>query len=63
VPTPEEEDIFAGSSITMEPEEVPSVEPRTDMAAMRARLDAIRRLREERAAVAQAGILPALPAQ
>ena len=34
----------------MDQEEVPSVEPRTDMAAMRARLDALRRLREERAA-------------
>lgn len=62
VPTPEE-DLFSESSITLEPEEVPSVEPRTDMAAMRARLDAIHRLRKERAAVAQAGILPALPAQ
>jgi len=53
VPPPEEEDIFAGSSIKLEPEEVPSVEPRTDMAAMRARFDALRRMRAEREAAKQ----------
>lgn len=63
VPTPADEDIFAGSSITLEPEEVPTVEPRTDMETLRARLDAIRKRREERAAVQQAGILPTLPPQ
>lgn len=63
VPPPVEDDIFAGSSISMDQEEVPSVEPRTDMAAMRARLDAIRKRAQERADVQQAGILPALPTQ
>lgn len=63
-PTPvPEEDIFSGATITMEPEEIPAVEPRTDMATMRARLDAIRKRREERAAALQAGILPAMPAR
>ena len=63
MPPPVEEDLFAGSSITLEPEEVPSVEPRTDMAAMRARIDALRKRAQERAAVQQSGILPALPPQ
>lgn len=62
-PVPESEDIFAESSIALEPEEIPAVEPRTDMAAMRARLDALRKLRAEREAVQQAGILPELPAR
>lgn len=63
VPPPEEEDIFAGSSITLEPEEVPAFAPLTDRASVQARIDALRKRAQERAAVQQAGILPALPAQ
>lgn len=66
VPPPVEDDIFAGSSITLEPEEVPSVEPRTDMESLRARLDAMRRLRAqkeaEKKAALEAGIFSTEPA-
>jgi len=59
---PEEDDIFAGSSITLEPEEVPAFAPLTDRASVQARIDALRKRAQERAAVQQAGILPELPA-
>ena len=50
-PAPEE-DIFSGATITMEPEEVPTVAA-PDTAALKSRLDALRRKRAEREAARQ----------
>jgi hypothetical protein len=50
--TAPEEDIFSGATITMEPEEVPTVAA-PDTAALKSRLDALRRMRAEREAARQ----------